>query len=292
MDSPLSPPATLAPAPEATRFALLSVLRAVGRVALAALPYVLTAVAVIAIGLPTVILPFWSDTAIFAVIGQAIARGGMPYVDAWDQKPPAIYLIYAAATQGPWDLFLNVRVLDLGWTALTSVLLVELGRRWWSVRAGMVAGVLYGGVYFTISGWWQLAQPDSFIGLPLVLALLMQTTARGRWPWLVLAGCALGFAFQLRAIMALLIPVYPLADALGAQHGRLLRAWLWSLIWLGVGFTVFQAVLASGCGAAGRSTTTSRPHALPRGTRSSAGRGRWGRCRMSAITCRPCGSRS
>ncbi|MGD9891919.1 MAG: hypothetical protein AB7U18_11595, partial [Dehalococcoidia bacterium] len=57
-------------------------------------PYAATVLAVLAIGLPTMILPFWSDTAIFSTIGKTISDGGFPYVDAWDQKPPSIYLIY------------------------------------------------------------------------------------------------------------------------------------------------------------------------------------------------------
>src|SRR5262249_24087274 len=64
-------------------------------------PHLVTAVVVFIFGLPTLIFPFWSDHAIFATIGRAIAEGHFPYVDAWDQKPPAIYLIFAAAIQGP-----------------------------------------------------------------------------------------------------------------------------------------------------------------------------------------------
>jgi hypothetical protein len=33
---------------------------------------------VVAAGLPTLILPFWSDSAIFATVGKAIADGGFP----------------------------------------------------------------------------------------------------------------------------------------------------------------------------------------------------------------------
>lgn len=207
------------------------------------LPYAATVLVVLAVGLPTMILPFWSDTAIFSTVGKAISEGRFPYVDAWDQKPPSIYLIYAVAIHGPFRLIGNVRAFDLAWISVTVVLLIALGRRWWSLRAGVIAGLTYGIVYFTISTWTQLAQPDSFIGLPIVLALLLHTEARGRWWPLVLAGVALGFAFQLRAIMALLIPFFPLPALLAAPRRSRFSLWFRDMVWIGVGFAAFQAVL-------------------------------------------------
>jgi hypothetical protein len=199
---------------------------------------------VLAIGLPTVILPFWSDNAIFATVGKTIRAGGFPYVDAWDQKPPAIYLIYAVAIQGPFGLFENVRVFDLAWTLATVCALIALGSHWWTVRAGVVAGLLYGGVYLASSTWTQLAQPDSFIGLPLALALLLVHAGPRRWAALLAAGAALGFAFQLRAIMALLVPFVPLVEVAEAPRGRRLSLWLETTLWLGLGFAAVQAACA------------------------------------------------
>jgi hypothetical protein len=213
--------------------------------AAAVLPHALTVLVVLAVGLPTMIVPFWSDTAIFSTIGKTISEGGFPYVDAWDQKPPSIYLIYALAIHGPFRLIGNVRAFDLAWVSVTVVLLIELGRRWWSLRAGVIGGLTYGVVYFAMSGWSQLAQPDSFIGMPIVLALLLHTQARGRWWMLVLAGVALGFAFQLRAIMALLIPFFPLPALMDAPWRDRFRLWFRDMLWLGIGFAAFQAALVA-----------------------------------------------
>jgi hypothetical protein len=207
------------------------------------LPYALTAALVVAIGWPTLILPFWPDSSIFATIGHAIAHGGFPYVDAWDQKPPGIYLIYALAIQGPFGLMHNVRAFDLLWMAATVVAIVEISRRWWSLRAGVIAGLVYGTVYVTASTWWQLGQPDGFINLFLVLALLLHDGARGRRRFLIAAGALLGFAFQLRAISALLIPFFPWQEVFAATRGRF-RVWFRHMLWLGVGFAALQAVLA------------------------------------------------
>lgn len=120
--------------------------------AVAAFPYLGVAVVVLAVGLPTLILPFWPDQAIFSLIGKTIAHGGSPYVDAWDQKPPSIYFIYAVAIHGPFGFMQNVRAFDLAWTVATVLVLCALGRRWWNVRAGVIAGLGYGVVYLTSSG--------------------------------------------------------------------------------------------------------------------------------------------
>src|SRR5688500_13380497 len=45
---------------------------------------------------PTLLYPFARDQAALPYIGTIHANGGMPYRDAWDLKPPGIYLAYAA----------------------------------------------------------------------------------------------------------------------------------------------------------------------------------------------------
>jgi hypothetical protein len=208
------------------------------------LPYAITTVAVVVTGLPTIILPFWVDSSIFSFIGKTITEGGMPYTDAWDFKPPGIYLLYALAIQGPFDMMRNVRVFDLAWTVATSLTLVELGSHWWNRRAGVIAGLLYGVVYITSSGYWMLAQPDGWVGLPLMLAVLLYARGRGRVSFVVPAGILLGVAFQLRFIMALLIPFLPFLDLIGeGAAGRRPRLWVERLFWLGIGFSVVQIAI-------------------------------------------------
>ena len=227
------------------------------RVALRLLPYLVVAAAIVALGLPMLEFPFGSDQAIFAEIGRVISGGGWPYTDAWDQKPPAIYLIYAVAIHGPLGVMRNVRAFDLAWTVMTALVLVDLGRRWWNLAAGAIAGLLFGGVYVTITGYWYSAQPDSFIALPIALALLLYevatgeaTPAGGRARWrgrcaLAGAGILLGFAFQLRFIMVLIIPFLPWVELYAAPRGTRLRLWLARMLWLAAGFVLVQVVLLS-----------------------------------------------
>lgn len=46
---------------------------------------------------PSLFEPFWyGDEGIFAAVANNLNQGGVLYRDAWDNKPPAIYLTYAA----------------------------------------------------------------------------------------------------------------------------------------------------------------------------------------------------
>jgi hypothetical protein len=207
-------------------------------------PAVAATAATILLGLPTLIMPLHPDQASFAMVGKAVASGRFPYVDVWDLKAPGLYFLYALAIHGPFELARNVRVFSLGWTAVSAALIVELGRRWWNWRAGLIAALLYGLVWSTDTPFWLSAQPDSLAVLPIVLALLLYELARGRRGLLTAAGFALGFAADLRFTAALLVPAVPAVEAGTAARSRL-RLWLGRLLWLGAGVAGLLALQAA-----------------------------------------------
>jgi hypothetical protein len=211
--------------------------------AAAALPYAAVASLTLILGLPTFIMPLHPDQALFALVGRAVAAGGFPYVDAWDVKTPSVYFIYALAIQGPFDLMHNVRAFDLAWTMTTALLLIALGRRWWSLRVGVFAAAIYAVAAETGNPWAQSAQPDSFVALPLVLALLLYEAARGRWAWLAASGLVLGFAAQLRLQTLLLVPFVPLVDLLTVAPRRRVQLWARRMVWLAAGIGFFHLAL-------------------------------------------------
>lgn len=206
------------------------------------MPHLLTALVVVVAGLPLLIMPLHVDQATFAMVGREIARGGFPYVDIWDQKPPAIYFIYAVAVQGPFDIMRNVRLFEIGWTAATAVTLLELGRRWWNVRAGVLAGLVYGLAHLNNDPWWMSGQPDSLMVLPLALALVWYGDGRSRRGRLIAAGALLGVACQLRFQMVLYIPFFPFVELVETRTGRV-RLWFTRMVWLGIGFAALQAAV-------------------------------------------------
>lgn len=119
------------------------------------------------------------DQGIYAMVGRAILSGKMPYRDAWDFKPPGIFLIYAAsrwvfgAGQG------GIRIAEcLGLIGMVGAM-VKLSERWWGERRiGLFAGVIAVLVHAQLD-FWHTAQPESFGGMVTIFALLVL----GPGPW-------------------------------------------------------------------------------------------------------------
>jgi hypothetical protein len=128
---------------------------------------------------PTLLFPYGRDQSVFAYVGSVIARGGMPYRDAWDLKPPGIYLLYAfLASLCPDDgkyLMLWVRAADVGIAAATGVLLTLLARRWGREETGWAAAAWYAALYLHGGHWhrgfWSMAQAEAWAN-PLALGAI------------------------------------------------------------------------------------------------------------------------
>ncbi len=169
-------------------------------------PLAAALVITVALGVPMLLFPLGPDQSIFAYIAHRISIGGFPYVDAWDQKPPAIFLLYVIALHIPAPLMRNVRIFDLGMVCLTVIAIYLLAQELWSPLAGGLAAAAYGTAYATLYGYWYTAQPDGYCGLPLCLATWLYyrfLAGRRIWPY-VTAGLLTGFAFQLRYPSALI----------------------------------------------------------------------------------------
>ena len=158
------------------------------------------------------------DQGIYAMVGRALLHGEMPYRDAWDFKPPGIFLIYASARAlfggGQW----GIRVLEcLGLVAMVAAM-GELTRRWWGERAiGLLGGAIAVLVHAQLD-FWHTAQPESFGGMLTIFALLAlghegggpeaeaeasaSPTARERWIRRFACGALFGFTGLLKPPLA------------------------------------------------------------------------------------------
>ncbi len=153
---------------------------------------------------PTLFYPPGRDQGVFAYVGRAIAHGGMPYRDAWDLKPPGIYLAYAGVVRAAEALHAPLgaalRGADFLLVALAAVLLVLLARRLGRPWAGPVAAAWYALLYLR-GGFWNLSQAEAWAN-PLLLgaALLGLAAAEDGIP-LPLAGCAAGVLLAAAALL-------------------------------------------------------------------------------------------
>ncbi|WP_438004897.1 glycosyltransferase family 39 protein [Sorangium sp. So ce321] len=140
--------------------------QAIGAIAIGAIAFLLLQILTYGYG---------RDQGIYAMVARAVLDGGMPYRDAFDFKPPGIFLIYAVARAlfGPAQW--GIRALEvLGLAGMCLAMVSLAGRAFGDRRVGVVAAALAVLVHAQLD-FWHTAQPESFGGMLTVFALLAAT---------------------------------------------------------------------------------------------------------------------
>jgi len=223
---------------------------------------------VLLLGLPTLIVPLYTDATVFALGARTILSGGFPYRDLWDVKSPGIYFVYALAFIPLGQHIVSVRILDLANTALAMGAIYLLGRRLFGERAGIFAGCLYGIAYLTHAGFDGLGQTESFLALPVVASILLyRPTSRPRAnAGVFLSGVLLGLAFSIKFSAAFYLLALPAIEVMFGEEPRRLAPAARRLSIAAGGFltvlAVFAVYLAAG-GALGDFIDIQRLHVAP-----------------------------
>ena len=146
------------------------------------------------------------DQGIYAMVADAILRGQMPYRDAWDFKPPGIFVVFAVARLlfGPAQV--GIRILEVAGLVGMCAAIVKLSVRFWNNRAaGFLAATLAILTHAQLD-FWHTAQPESFGGMLTIFALLLAArTDEEKAPGArtaVLAGALFGLAGLLKPPLA------------------------------------------------------------------------------------------
>jgi hypothetical protein len=162
----------------------------------------LSALAVVAFSAFQILLfPFGRDQGIYALVGEGILKGLVPYRDLWDFKPPGIFFVYALA-QGLFGKSMfaprMLEVLALLLVVWSAIRLADVffGNRTAGYLGGAVASLVHAQLEF-----WHTAQPETFGGVLTMVGLVL-TVSDGhrktrvlRW---LLVGCAFGAAALLK----------------------------------------------------------------------------------------------
>jgi hypothetical protein len=132
---------------------------------------------------PSLVQPAGADQALYAYVGVRIHDGGLPYRDAWDQKPPAIHFVYSALFAA-WPHESVVPAADLATAALVALMLVSIGQQLTArPGAGLTAAALFlflGDPTFNrLSGVRVRSQCETFIALAVTAALFLAVRYRG-----------------------------------------------------------------------------------------------------------------
>jgi len=151
-------------------------------------------------------MKYGRDQGIYAVVADTVLRGGMPYRDAWDFKPPGIFFVYIIAHllfgSNEW----SIRAVEvMAFLSLVPIMGTLARRFFGDARVGWVAAVLSIWIQSQLE-FWHTAQPESFGGVLALAGLAISTHPssldnRGqRWkPWVL--GLLAGFFFGASGLM-------------------------------------------------------------------------------------------
>lgn len=96
--------------------------------------------------IPSLLEPFWyGDEGVYMALGQALTKDLPLYSGAFDNKPPAIYLLSAFSMTIFGHSIWSLRFVLLLWVLFTQVVIYSLaGNLWTSKKAGLMAAGIFG----------------------------------------------------------------------------------------------------------------------------------------------------
>src|SRR5262245_37060088 len=140
------------------------------------------AAALLLIRLPSLVQPMGADQSLYAYVGERVRAGGLPYRDAWDQKPPAIHFLYAGL-RTIWADDAVVPAADLVAAATVAWLLYRLGNLLGPSGTGPFAALLFlflsNPAFTRIGGVRLRSQCETFVAVAVTAAFLVLASRRG-----------------------------------------------------------------------------------------------------------------
>lgn len=147
------------------------------------------------------VFSFGRDQGIYAVVGDGILAGELPYRDRWDFKPPGIFFLHALASALFGQSMLAPRLLEVALVLGAVLGMRRLGGVFFDSRiAGLLGGACYALVHSQLD-FWHTGQPESFAGPLTIFALVLSThdwSRRYRLGAWLLVGLLFGLAFLLK----------------------------------------------------------------------------------------------
>jgi hypothetical protein len=191
---------------------------------------------------------FGRDQGIYALVGEGLLHGKLPYKDLWDFKPPGIFCVYALAQGVFGKSMLAPRLLEVLGLVSMVVCAGRLAQTFFGNRTvGYVGGAIAALIHAELE-FWHTGQPETFGGF-LTFAALVLTTTEGRrerrfWRYLAV-GATFGAAALLKPPLgggALVCAAY-LAKR-EQQSRESLRGWLRPLFGVGLGLLLPSLLVA------------------------------------------------
>jgi hypothetical protein len=149
-------------------------------------------------------LPLDRDEGAYGYIGANLASGTMPYRDAFDHKPPGIYVFYAFASLGP-DKVTSIRLASAILFAASLLLVFGITARLYGRTAGLVAALAWAALGNSVQLGAARANGEQLMVPFLLLALwsFQKGIKKGSARWLLASGLATGIAVLMKQVAVL-----------------------------------------------------------------------------------------
>jgi len=178
--------------------------------------------------LPFLAEPFMRDEGFYAAVAQQLLDGGIPYRDAFDNKPPLVFVWYALSFvmfgENVWAPRLLVSLL----LAATTLIVYLQGRLLFGRQAGLLAALAFA-LSIGLAVFETNANTEYFMLLPLVGGVYCFTLAERNLDirLYVLSGFLIGLAILTKEISAFTLPLLILV---AANRLRLESGWSWATV--------------------------------------------------------------
>jgi hypothetical protein len=160
---------------------------------------VLSSILILSQANPGITLP-GRDYGIFSYIGQQILSGNLPYKDAWDHKPPAIFYVNALGLWLAHGFRWGIWLLEFISLTLAIGLSYRLLKKLWGTLPSIFGAAIWlYGLYITLEGGNRVEEfplPLHFLALILFLQLLK---VRQNYIHGFILGLAFSISFLFRA---------------------------------------------------------------------------------------------
>ena len=170
-------------------------------------------VGVLLLRLPGLVLPLERDEGAYAYVAATWLQGGLPYRDAFDHKPPFIYLLYMPPLLTTLPPVTAIRLWSAILCLVSTGLVFSVGRHVWSARIALLGALIYGiaGSAFDLQG--LILNTEQALVLPalgaLWAAIHVDKTQRLRFAVLLGSACAAAVLVKPVAVVLAILVVLP-----------------------------------------------------------------------------------
>jgi len=142
---------------------------------------------------PSLFEPFWyGDEGIFAAVARNLNFGGILYQTAWDNKPPVIYITYAAIFKFFGVSMFWLRLITAAFVLATATAIYEITRQILGKNRALFSVFIFGILTSLRLIEGNLALTEIFMILPITLAMLF--AIKRNFDYLSLFGAGILFA--------------------------------------------------------------------------------------------------